>query len=85
MVSWVPPGHWPKAQRKAYARSVEFLRSIVNDSPQLTLRENMQSLPEVTVQGLSRRWYRVNTHAQYSRISSTSTANTVKSGKFTGN
>ena len=65
MVSWVPPGHWPKAQRKAYARSVEFLRSIVNDSPQLTLRENMQSLQEVTVQGLSRRWYRVNTHAQY--------------------
>ena len=85
MVSWVPPGHWPKAQRKAYARSVEFLRSIVNDSPQLTLRENMQSLPEVWSKGCLADGTVSTRTRSTSRISSTSTANTVKSGKFTGN
>ena len=65
MVSWSPPGHWPKAQRKAYARSIEFLRSIANGSPHLHLRENRQTLPDVMIQGVSRRWYRVNTRAHY--------------------
>lgn len=65
MVSWTPPGHWSKAQRKAYGRSIEFLRAIVNGSSFLHLRENRQTLPEVMIQGVSRRWYRVTTRAQY--------------------
>lgn len=65
MVSWKPPGHWLKPNRDAYERSIEFLMAIVAGSPQMELKENVQSLPNITVQGTSRRWYNINTRVTY--------------------
>lgn len=65
MVAWTPPGHWLSASRDAYKRSMEFLQGIVTGSPHMELKENVQSLPKITVQGTSRRWYSINTRAHY--------------------
>lgn len=65
MVAWKPPGHWPPSNREAYARSIEFLLGIVAGSSHMDLRQNEQSLPCITVQGTSRRWYEINTRAHY--------------------
>ena len=65
MIAWKPPGHWLKANRDAYARSMEFLQNIVNGSSRMELQVNQQSLPRVLIQGASRRWYCVNTRAHY--------------------
>ena len=65
MIAWKPPGHWLKANRDAYARSMEFLQNIVNGSSRMELQVNQQSLPRVLIQGASRRWYCVNTRVHY--------------------
>ncbi len=65
MVRWKPPGHWLQSNREAYTKSIEFLQSIVAGSPQMELKENVQSLPKITVQGASRRWYSINARAHY--------------------
>ena len=65
MIAWKPPGHWLKANRDAYARSMQFLETIVSGSTRMELKLNHQSLPRVIIQGASRRWYCVDTHAHY--------------------
>ena len=65
MVTWKPPGHWLKSNRDAYERSIEFLQGIVAGSPKMELKENVQSLPAINVQGASRRWYSINTRVTY--------------------
>ena len=65
MIAWKPPGHWLKANRDAYARSMEFLENIVKGSPRMELQVNQQSLPRVLIQGASRRWYCVDARVHY--------------------
>ena len=63
MFSWVPPRHWQKDSVKAYQKSIQFLQNIVAESSRLDIVANRQSLPTVIVQGVSRRWYTVDTVA----------------------
>lgn len=63
MFSWVPPRHWQKDSVKAYQKSIHFLQNIVAESSRLDIIANRQSLPTVIVQGVSRRWYTVDTVA----------------------
>jgi hypothetical protein len=59
--AWVPPSHWSKSRRDAHARSLEFLETIVGGSTHMKFGRTRHGMPTVLIQGVSRRWYRIET------------------------
>jgi hypothetical protein len=65
MKTWHPPGHWNTEQRAAHARSLAFLRTIVEQSDRMEFPYPDASIPNVLIQGMSRRWYCIEINIHY--------------------
>jgi hypothetical protein len=68
MKEWHPPGHWNSEQRVAHARSIAFLRTIVEQSNKMEFPYPDASIPDVLIQGMSRRWYCIEINIHYNDV-----------------
>ena len=57
---WSPPAHWNKERRDAHDRSIQFVREIANQSPQIHIDFPKAIVPGLYVRGASRRWYKID-------------------------
>lgn len=57
---WSPPGHWSKERRAAHDKSIQFVREIANQSPHIHIDYPKAIIPGLYVQGVSRRWYKID-------------------------
>ena len=68
MKEWNPPSFWHTERREAHKKSIDFLRSIVEQSPRMEFPTPDASIPNVLVRGESRRWYKIEIMLHYDTV-----------------
>jgi hypothetical protein len=68
MKEWHPPSFWHTKRRAAHKKSIDFLRSIVEQSPRMEFPTPEASIPNVLVCGASRRWYKIEIMVHYDTV-----------------
>jgi hypothetical protein len=57
---WSPPAHWSKKRRDAHDRSIQFIREIASQSPQIHIDYPKAIVPGLFIRGASGRWYKID-------------------------